>query len=258
MNYYRRYVGDYLRDTSRLSVLEHGAYNLMLDYYYADERPLPLDKAELYTMVRAMTPADRKAVDRVLERYFVEAGDGYHNNRADHEIEVSRKARDNGKGGGRPPKGETGTGTGTITDEETGEITGLENESLTGDGGGSVHPPTTNHQPPSTTLQPPASIKSKALSRPNGHDRTHQAKEILEYLNRSSGHAYRAVDTNLKPIIARLDSGATPLQIKEVILHKCDQWRGNAEMAKYLRPETLFRPTKFEGYLGEIGGGSDG
>lgn len=43
MNYYRRYSGDYLRDTSKLSVLEHGAYSLLLDYYYSEETPLPLD-----------------------------------------------------------------------------------------------------------------------------------------------------------------------------------------------------------------------
>src|SRR5688572_21744205 len=102
MNYYRRYVGDYLRDTARLSMLEHGAYNLLLDYYYADERPLPLDRQELYLMVRAMRPEDRKAVDKVLSLFFTEHADGYHQKRVDHEIAVSRTARGNGGNGGRP------------------------------------------------------------------------------------------------------------------------------------------------------------
>jgi uncharacterized protein YdaU (DUF1376 family) len=165
MNYYRRYVGDYLRDTSRLSVLEHGAYTLMLDYYYADESPLPAEKDELYLMVRAMTPADRKAVDKILRLYFTLEPDGYHQKRADHEIDVSKKARANGKGGGRPPSGsQTGTVTGSQTGNETGPGTKNETEtetgSITGEGGGSVHPPTTNHlasnhQPPN--LQPPDS-----------------------------------------------------------------------------------------------------
>ena len=147
MNYYRRYVGDYLRDTSRLSMLEHGAYNLLLDYYYADEKPLPLDRDELYLMVRAMKPADRQAVDKVIGLFFTQEPDGYHQKRVDHEIGVSQQARDNGKGGGRPITGkQTGTGTGS----KTGQVTGKQ----TGEGGGSGQPPTTNHQP--VYLQPPA------------------------------------------------------------------------------------------------------
>lgn len=147
MNYYRRYSGDYLRDTARLSMLEHGAYSLLLDYYYSEEQPLPADLNEIYVMVRAMTPADRKAVDKVLAKYFELLDDGYHNNRADHEIEVSQKARNNGKAGGRPAGDKTGT--------VTGSITGIETGSGTGQGGGLVHPPTTNHQPPTSSPQPP-------------------------------------------------------------------------------------------------------
>lgn len=33
-----------------------------------------------------------------------------------------------------------------------------------------------------------------------------------------------------------------------VIDNMCDRWLGDAKMADYLRPDTLFRP-KFEGYL---------
>ena len=156
-------------------MLEHGAYNLLLDYYYADEQPLPLDQAELYTMVRAMSPADRKAVDKIIAKYFVPGADGYHQKRADHEIEVSQKARTNGKGGGRPTgKSETESGTGNETgsitgyetDEETGEIT----EMQTGQGAGIVHPPTTNHQPlnhqplPPTTNHQPKTKQSQPRS----------------------------------------------------------------------------------------------
>jgi uncharacterized protein YdaU (DUF1376 family) len=157
LNYYRRYVGDYLRDTSRLSMLEHGAYTLLLDHYYAEELPIPLDMQEVYTMVRAMTPADRKAVDKVLERYFTAQPDGFHNARADKEISVSKQARDNGKGGGRP---KTGTGTGT----QTGTGTGQGGEDSTGQGGGSGHPPTTILQPPASdppATDPPTPKKSK-------------------------------------------------------------------------------------------------
>lgn len=164
MNYYRRYVGDYLRDTSRLSVLEHGAYNLLLDYYYADEKPLPLERDEIYTMVRAMSGADRKAVDKIIRLYFTEEPDGYHQKRVDHEILVSQKARTNGKSGGRPPAhikpdsepehkpdSEPESEPLNETEQETGQTT----ETITGSG----HPPTTNHQPPAASLQPPAEVR---------------------------------------------------------------------------------------------------
>jgi uncharacterized protein YdaU (DUF1376 family) len=41
--WFKRYVGDYLRDTSHLSLSEDGAYNRLLDRYYAASTPLPAD-----------------------------------------------------------------------------------------------------------------------------------------------------------------------------------------------------------------------
>lgn len=178
MNYYRRYVGDYLRDTARLSMLEHGAYTLLMDYSYADESPLPADKDEIYLIVRAMTPADRKAVDKVLAHYFTLETDGYHQARIDEEIEraraASETARDNGRLGGRPRKetgGQTGGQSGNDTNGETQQETKKESkkgskaqsntETKTETNGEtnaeSYHAgdPTTNHQPPPANRQPP-------------------------------------------------------------------------------------------------------
>ena len=72
MNYYRRYIGDYGRDTTLLSLAEHGAYALLLDHYYASEEPLPADREDVYRVARAVKPEERKAVDHVLEKYFTE------------------------------------------------------------------------------------------------------------------------------------------------------------------------------------------
>ena len=30
MNYWRKYIGDYQRDTAHLSLIEHGAYHMLL------------------------------------------------------------------------------------------------------------------------------------------------------------------------------------------------------------------------------------
>lgn len=139
-------------------MLEHGAYTLLLDYYYADEKPLPLDAHELYIMVRAMRPEDRKAVDKVIAMFFTKWEDGHHQKRVDHEIEVSQQARENGGRGGRRRSG-------LVTGNETGTLTGLGTGSVTEEVAGSGHPPTTNHQPSSTTNK--LSTKtSKAPGRP--------------------------------------------------------------------------------------------
>lgn len=109
MNFYPRYIGDYQRDTSRLSIMEHGAYALLLDDYYGQERPLPADLSELYRICRATTTKEREAVQSVARQFFPIDGDGLrHNGRADEEIQKAHErieaARKNGRNGGRPPK----------------------------------------------------------------------------------------------------------------------------------------------------------
>ena len=43
MIWYKRFIADYKRDTGHLSMLEHGAYQALLDTYYLTEKPLPSD-----------------------------------------------------------------------------------------------------------------------------------------------------------------------------------------------------------------------
>lgn len=90
----------------------------------------------------------------------------------------------------------------------------------------------------------------------NGDDVTvtkEQAAEVLMFLNLKTGRNYRAVETNLRKVRAILKTGVTVQQMKAVIAKKCRDWRGDEKMEQYLRPETLFRASKFENYLGEIG-----
>lgn len=87
MNYFELYPGDYLRDTTRLSLVEHGAYLRLLMAYYAEEQPLPGDVAELYVIAGAISAADKAAVRKVADRYFPLGPDGRRRNtRADAEI----------------------------------------------------------------------------------------------------------------------------------------------------------------------------
>lgn len=70
-NWYPFYVGDYIRKTAHLSLLEHGAYRFLLDHYYATGNPITADKTKLYRICRARTPSERRAVDLVVGEFFV-------------------------------------------------------------------------------------------------------------------------------------------------------------------------------------------
>ena len=84
MNYFPFHVGDYAGATAHLSWDEDMAYTRLLRAYYMTELPIPLDKA--YRLARATTPAQRRAVDTVLEEFFCKTTDGYTQGRCDAEI----------------------------------------------------------------------------------------------------------------------------------------------------------------------------
>lgn len=108
MNYYKRNLGDFARDTAHLSQGQIGAYDLMLDWYYANERPLPANKDDVYRIARGFSKEEKKATDKVLADFFTETPEGWVQKRADEELSRYAKQRDTnretGKKGGRPKK----------------------------------------------------------------------------------------------------------------------------------------------------------
>lgn len=74
-------------------------------------------------------------------------------------------------------------------------------------------------------------------------------KEIIGYLNVKANKNYKPeTSANKKVINARLSEGHTMDDFKAAIDNQCRHWLGtNQEM--YLRPATLFSPSKFEGYV---------
>ena len=91
MNYWKRFPGDYGRDTSHLTIAQHGAYALLLDVYYSTEKPLPADISVLSRICRATTPDEQAAVKAVAEEFFPIGDDGKrHNGRADRQLEKDR------------------------------------------------------------------------------------------------------------------------------------------------------------------------
>ncbi|AGG58082.1 hypothetical protein VPAG_00046 [Vibrio phage douglas 12A4] len=77
----------------------------------------------------------------------------------------------------------------------------------------------------------------------------HDAIEILKYMNEIGGTSFRTTtESHLKHISARLNEGATIEDCKAVIDFKYKDWKGTTQ-AQYFRPQTLFQPGKFDGYL---------
>ena len=109
MHYYKRNLGDYAKKAGRLSMLQHGAYTLLLDACYDREQFPTIDEAIEWTW--ASTEAEIEAVKFVLSRFFTpengvyvqarvrEELDGYAkkahvNQRIAHDRETARRDKD--------------------------------------------------------------------------------------------------------------------------------------------------------------------
>jgi uncharacterized protein YdaU (DUF1376 family) len=125
MNYYERHLGDYARDAGYLSMLEHGAYNLIMDRYYVTEVGIPDE--EKYRIARAQTKDEKKAVDSVLKDFFTLNDGVWTKGRIEEEITKAqtkiKAAQVNGKKGGRPKGNPQQT-----QEEPSGLSVGLETE----------------------------------------------------------------------------------------------------------------------------------
>lgn len=177
MNYYNRYPGDYSRDTQDLSLAEHGAYALLLDYLYGTEQVLPKNPVGLYRVCRAFTPDEQAAVDSVIARFFIETDAGYTNERTMKEIDTAKgridAARANGAKGGRRKT------------EQQKEPSGFQ----------SANPKQTQKQPSGQALHQPSAInisKSKDLDDPDNSEKpTKRAKQLPEdFKPNDTGTAY--------------------------------------------------------------------
>jgi len=107
MHYYQHNIADYRKDTVHLTPVEHFIYRSLIDWYYLDEKPIPL---ETQTVTRRLSLGYDMVNDlqNVLNDFFQKGKDGYHHKRIDLEIrEYNLKSevnRTNGKLGGRPKK----------------------------------------------------------------------------------------------------------------------------------------------------------
>jgi len=97
MHYYTFNVGDYRRDTSHLTLLEHGAYRQLLDTYYLSEKPISSNHANVMRTHSARTAEEVLAVENILAEFFLLTENGYIHKCCDRNIAEYRKKSDKAK-----------------------------------------------------------------------------------------------------------------------------------------------------------------
>ena len=107
MHYYQFNIGDYRADTAHLSIIEHGIYRQLIDWYYLDEKPIPKETQVVMRRLR-LGSDEQHYLTNVLNDFFVLTDYGYFHNRITLELEKYQvqfaKNRVNGNLGGRPRK----------------------------------------------------------------------------------------------------------------------------------------------------------
>ena len=230
-NYYRFFPGDYHRDTGDLSIIEHGAYRLLLDHYYMRGN-LPSDRDRLYRLCRAFNGDEREAIERVVEIFFIDDGECLINKKAEEEIEkrngyLDEQARKSRLGVEARRK---------LKEEPTGQPTG---------------------QPkgvplPSPSPSPSPEENNNIVEKESRPANNIPYKAIVSYLNEKANTHFKHDTNETKRLIkARINQGFDLKAFEYVIDVKCQAWLTNPNMVNYLRPQTLFG-TKFESYLNEV------
>lgn len=106
-------------------MIEHGAYTVLLDRYYATESGIPED--QVHRVTRARSKEEKLAVSAVLSEFFVLENGLWIKNRVQEEITKAQgkinAAKENGRRGGRPKQNPDKT-----QDKPSGLLLGSKNE----------------------------------------------------------------------------------------------------------------------------------
>ncbi|MDH2122994.1 conserved phage C-terminal domain-containing protein [Pantoea brenneri] len=80
-------------------------------------------------------------------------------------------------------------------------------------------------------------------------DANQAAFSVLEHLNRAAGMRFQKSKSSLAPIRGRLAEDFTADELILTVDYSIAKWAEDPKMCEYVRPETIFRPGKFPGYL---------
>jgi uncharacterized phage protein (TIGR02220 family) len=236
------YPGDFLSDENVIcmSFEERGIYITLLSNCWI-QGSIPADHNKLEKLLPGIN--DPSSLNNVLERFNEMPGnpDRLINNRLEKEREKQDNFRDS--------KSESGK-RGAEKRWENHEKKPLNSTAMNDSASNSdaIDLPLAKN----SSLSSSSSSTSSSNNKPLSGSGKEKEKEILEYLNQKAGKKYKPIPTNLKFISGRLSEGYSPEDLKRVVDCKVKEWKGDPKMDKYLRPITLFNPSKFAGYANEM------
>lgn len=106
-----------------------------------------------------------------------------------------------------------------------------------------------------------ASGKPKKTRKTRLTNHPEEIRQVIDYFNRVCGTNYKHQSKATAEMInARINDGFKVEDFYKVIDKKHAEWKNDSKYCKYLRPETLFRPSHFESYLNQMevsAGGED-
>ena len=200
INYYKRHIGDYAKKTGRLTMLEHGAYTLLLDACYDRER-FPTER-EAIEWSWARTDDEIAAVRFVLARFF-DLKDGIYVQRrcADELVEYADKAQLNSR-------------IATEREEKRREKarTSTERARSVQERAPIVHEPPPNHKPLTNNQEPLTKEQERVLEIPTSEIQPENIKAVLAM--KAAG--IFSTTPNNPELLAALDEGVTPELLGEV------------------------------------------
>ncbi|WVH05535.1 hypothetical protein KKJFFJLC_00042 [Vibrio phage vB_VpaS_PGB] len=201
MHYYKFNIADWAKDTSHLTLEEEAIYFRLINYYYDNEKPIPLETQSVFRRLRLVPHSETASF--VLKEFFQETDDGWIHSRCEKLIDEyqqrAERNRKNGSKGGRK-KAEPET-----KDKPSGLPDGTQKE------------PTLVNQEPLTTNQEPETNNQLV------NDKSAKANLSLEIFKywceamRKNPNSTKLTPKRDKAIKARLKDGYTVDQIKQAI-----------------------------------------
>ncbi|WP_337037792.1 MULTISPECIES: conserved phage C-terminal domain-containing protein [Pseudescherichia] len=121
-------------------------------------------------------------------------------------------------------------------------------------GAGTGFDPSESGGDPSVNSKPDPQVKPETLCQVVGQPDpdvlvTDQAKQVLTHLNQKTNSRYQVCKSSLENIRARLGEDFTLDELMLVVDYSTAKWGDDLKMSEYLRPTTLFQPSKFPAYL---------
>ena len=162
MHYFKRNIGDYHKKAGRLSMLEHGAYTLLLDACYDREEFPTMEEALDWCWARS--DDEEAAVRFVLSKFFTLEDGRYVQNRVREEIEAYRAMAAKNKEIAEKREA-------TKRTKREKESTKRANQDT--DGSPDQHEPAPNHKPLTNNQEPINKETAAAAPPPHTHAHTH-------------------------------------------------------------------------------------